>query len=433
MWFHFFLGNHYDSGKLTLQDMVQWFEAGLRELGHQVTIGDQLAPSAVNLIWEHFLTRKQAEGILESGVTFGLVGTEIPDGKGFNWRHFPPWPARWDAFQVVARGAAFIWSMIESSVPDYAQFAPTAYAELGFSDLLVPYESGLDTEFDFGFFGLMTPYRRAVLDKIGRHFKVAVPEGLLSPGDLRTFIARSRIGICFRQSPEWPIPSPTRLGRLLLARRGIAAESTPVTTRQSSLVPTAPTDGDFAEFCLSRLRANWKAEADEAFERYRATMPMRQIMERLLDQTVLGNVRVGNAGSHTPDDRRIGVKGLCAGEPPVVVAEYKSYNIVRCGDAFAAVSWRLGETCVQRFLDGTASPESATDFVVPLSPVEHLQHRIDLIEMTRSAQAAIELATTPAHSNPTKTWFHAPHRVGRLARRAVRRLLKLANSRTTTG
>ena len=49
----------------------------------------------------------------------------------------------------------------------------------------------------------------------------------------------------------------------------------------------AAKDEDFASFCLECVRGPWKQRAEEAYERFRAAMPMKTIMERLLDETVL--------------------------------------------------------------------------------------------------------------------------------------------------
>ena len=55
MWFHLFTGNHNPFGAASLHDMMDWLTAGLTELNHEVTVGDTLAPNAINIIWENFV------------------------------------------------------------------------------------------------------------------------------------------------------------------------------------------------------------------------------------------------------------------------------------------------------------------------------------------------------------------------------------------
>ncbi len=70
-----------------------------------MTIGDTVAPNAINLIWEN-MTAAQGEWLRTSGLRYGLVATEIPDGTGFNNRQDGDWATRWQGFQSAARGCA---------------------------------------------------------------------------------------------------------------------------------------------------------------------------------------------------------------------------------------------------------------------------------------------------------------------------------------
>jgi putative peptidoglycan lipid II flippase len=287
MKFHICLANHDPVGRLTLVDMIDWVSAGLKELGHSVTVSpNSLDISAINLIWEQFYPGF-AEELRQSKAVFGIVATEIPTGREFNHRDDGIWPLRFRLFPSVAKRAAFIWTTVEQTVPFYSQFAPTAYLELGFSEALIPEPRQVAQDVDFFFCGLATPHRRAIIEELQRHCKVVWPSQILSKEDLSLLIARSKIGLSFRQSPTWPVPSPTRLGRLLMAKKGIVSETTPVVTRQSSLIPLLPPEVNLSEFALQFLRSGeWKVRAEEAFEEYRRTMPMREIMHRVLTATV---------------------------------------------------------------------------------------------------------------------------------------------------
>ena len=334
MWFHFCTFNHDPIGRSTLADMAAWFEAGLLDLGHKVTFSDlQMEPQAINLLWECFRPGMGRQ-ISETGVKYGIIATEIPDGVSFNWREEPHWRERFNAFAEVAAGSSFIWTMVESTIPYYSQFCPTAFIELGFSGRLIPDYINSKPEFDFSFFGLRTPYRLEAVERIRRHAKVEWPEKFLSATDVGTLIGKTRVGLNFKQSDRWPVPSPTRLGRLLMAKRAIAAERTDTETRQGAIAGLAPEGQDFVEFALQTLNSDWKQRAERAFEAYRSQMLMRTIVESVLDRTVSG---VTVAAGEQPSI------ALSAPVPPPSLVESRAgWNIVFWHDQYFALLQSCG-------------------------------------------------------------------------------------------
>lgn len=388
VWFHFCTANHNEVGRSTLVDMTDWFRAGLLDLGHKVTFSDSHVESgAINVFWERFRPQMGDE-LAKAGIVYGIVATEIPDGHAFNWRQEPEWKERFDAFHEVARGASFIWTMVESTLPFYSQFCRTAYIELGFSERLISAQASSRPDHDFSFFGLRTPYRERLVERLRRYANVEWPEKFLSPQEVAELIGKSKIGLSFRQSESWPIPSPTRLGRLMMAKRGVAAEFVPVATRQGEIVGVCPQSSDFAEYALEILNSDWKGRAEGVFEAYRAKMPMRNIMERVLDQTVSGlhasrpasrpasrqamkQPMLGRLWNTAREARRLGARLLrktaadepsmridmtsAMGEPPILIDSVGSYNIVYFRQTFIAVPQSLGEIDLARY-DLTSLP-----------------------------------------------------------------------------
>ena len=305
MWFHLFTGNHDKFGTITLHDMMEWVIAGLTDLKHEVTVGTTIAPHAINIIWENFF--EPDVGIFDQHqFTFGLIATEIPTGRTFNWLEHDPWLTRRRWFDRIAPRAAFIWSMIEEPIERYRHWAPTGFLEMGFSERLVDEVFFAEPEFDFGFYGLsISPYRQQILEKLKARFTITTPDRFLQGRELNRFIASFKVGLCLKHMPRWPVSSPCRLSRLLHARRGAAAEYVPVRTGPSAFVTMAEKDQDFASFCLECVRGPWKRRADEAHERFRAAMPMKTIMERLLDETVSVAVRSVGTSPAREDGRRL--------------------------------------------------------------------------------------------------------------------------------
>ncbi len=286
MWFHLFTGNHDEFGTITLHDMMEWLTAGLTELKHEVTVGDTIAPNAINIIWENFFN-EDLRIFEKRRFTFGLIATEIPTDHTFNWLPDDPWLTRRRCFDRIAPRAAFIWSMMNDPMNLYRQWAPAGLLEMGFSERILDDVFLEEPEFDFGFYGLtISPYRQQLLEQLGRHFTIATPDRFLLGRELNKFIASFKVGLCLKHMPNWPVSSPCRLSRLLHSKRGAAAEYVPVQTGPSAFVTMAEKDQDFASFCLDCVRGPWKQRAEDAYERFRAAMPMKTIMERLLDETV---------------------------------------------------------------------------------------------------------------------------------------------------
>lgn len=342
MRFHLFLGNHDQTGRDTIHDMMEWLTAGLTELNHQVTVDKFIAPNAINVIWENFVD-KDVEVFDDSRFKFGLIATEIPVGQTFNWLDHEPWLTRRRCFEKIAPRAQFIWSMVEEPVKAYERWAPAGYLELGFSEKIIDPVFFEEPKADFGFYGLhISSYRNAVLDRLKSQFVVATPDRFLKGHELNQFIASFKVGICLKHSAQWTIPSPARISRLLHAKRGIAAEYTPVRTRATRFVSMAEENEDFAEFCLNVLHDRWKQRAEDAYEQFRAAMPMKQILEQLLDKTVWKSLSSGAVETlaHHGDVVRHPV--IPYESEPQLVDRLETYNLVRFQNRVYALEQALG-------------------------------------------------------------------------------------------
>jgi hypothetical protein len=286
MHFHICLGNHEPAGIATLHDQVAWVLGGLESLGHQVTYSPKtLLDGAVNLLWENFGT-ELGEWLTNSHVRYGIVATEIPDGRGFNCRRDPTWQQRWQGFELAARRAEFIWCLVDEAVPAYQRHATSAYLELGYTERLLPPGPRARPTYDFSFAGEARDYRKTIIDGLSRQATVRYGGGLVGVDEQLDNLRMGRVGLALKQSADWRWPSPARLGRLVHERIPVAAERTDVEIGVSRLVPKPAPGEDFVSWALGRLEQDLEAEADATFETYRATMPMRTCMERALDQTL---------------------------------------------------------------------------------------------------------------------------------------------------
>jgi hypothetical protein len=295
--FHFCAYNHGDFGRQTLVDMFRWLRAGLQELGHEVTYSPDTAdPSAVNVLWEFFVPVEVGERLAASDLTYGLIVTEYMDGVGFNIgsplsaaadRRDEAHRIRGEGFRAAARSAKFFWSMVESNVVPLRELAPASFVELGYADSLVPKLTEEPT-IDFSFTGILTPYRAKILEKLEERAVVVRPKSLalLSVEERDALFWTTRINLSPNKTDNWQMPSPVRVGMALLAKRGIALDRTPQQTRQSRLVESCPEGMSFVDFALSQLGGNWREAARIAFDRFRSELPMKEITERILEESL---------------------------------------------------------------------------------------------------------------------------------------------------
>jgi len=284
--FHFYLGNHDYPGRETLNDSIFCLAAGFAELGHRFTVSEtQLEHGKINILWELF-SPEQGRQLAESGAVYGLVTTEIPDGGGFNNRRDGLWADRWIGFQRAASKASFIWSLVEEAVPTYRSWAPTTFLEMGYSALLLPPKPVAPPTHDFSFFGYPTPYREELLGRLEKQASVNWHRGFVATAELAPLIAKARVGIALKLAGDWPLPSATRLSRLMHAGVGIACERTPRTTRQSRMLRQQPQTMDFVDFALECLATQSKNEAEAVLAQYRTELPMKRVMEEALDLTL---------------------------------------------------------------------------------------------------------------------------------------------------
>lgn len=179
MKFNVVLWNHNPLGQRSLEDVIGLIGHQLRALGHEA----MWVPGGVefigpddgyNVIVEGFTDPVIADlaRVHAAGGRFLCIATEEPTEKGFN--HGLP-------FEMVDRQkkfpeAAKYFDGILHTIPGehvrswYAQFAPTAFLDLGYSPTLDRLRVGRKPEpkYDFGFYGSLSPRRHKILEKLAK-------------------------------------------------------------------------------------------------------------------------------------------------------------------------------------------------------------------------------------------------------------------------
>jgi len=221
--FHFYLGNHDSIGKRTLYDLIDYITLGLTYCNHTVTKSSvSLSGRSINLLFENFRVG-HGEVLKESGVKFGIIATEYYDGRRLNFDGSMAWRLRMRGLEEVAPLAKFIWCMYKDCVVYYSNFAPTKHLRLGStgrSDLLFG-----EKNIPISFLGKLTPYRDRYLGILRKKgVIVSSPQGFLSNAKYLGKVKKSRLVLCIRQTPTWPLPSYARVCRALNEGCGVLSD-----------------------------------------------------------------------------------------------------------------------------------------------------------------------------------------------------------------
>ncbi len=173
MLFNFSVFNHCLAGQRCIEDLTAIISAQMEELGHETRATDDadFTRDGYNVLYESFADPGTLDAIAaahEKGYRFLYVATEEPTQDGcFNGRLDNAMDARQAVFPEACRFADGILHLApgQHATRWYSQFAPAAYAELGCARSLLARNDVTEPEYDFGFYGQMTPRRRGYFDK----------------------------------------------------------------------------------------------------------------------------------------------------------------------------------------------------------------------------------------------------------------------------
>jgi hypothetical protein len=107
------------------------------------------------------------------------------------------------------------------------------------------------------------------------------------------------------------------------------------------------------------LHSHWKRRAEDTFDAYRAKMPMRKIMERVLDCTVFGinssrpkSMSAERGTDISAHESKTSIKinmGGKFGDPPVLIGSVGDYNMVYFREKYIGLRQSLGPIDLQQY------------------------------------------------------------------------------------
>jgi len=305
-------GNHDNSHGIA--DTVLFLKNALQDCGHTACISHTIVPGQVNIVMEHFVAEQHLRALLEghaAGARFILIGTEPIVGGSFNggvegthWHYSNQayWKLRFELFKLAAQLADVIWVLAESMVPGYARLfpeLPVRFLPHGHVNNFATVQQRPEPErdIDFYFSGSLTEHRKRIIRTLAQTRSV-VTNDQNTPEYLRQDqLSRSKVCLSLRLSPHNDIPSVSRMHFHLQNRSFLLHEAYALPCPLDPFVLQTPCD-DLITWAHAALDLpNRREIADGMYERFKAALPMTQLLPPLLDEALARAARPQRAPS----------------------------------------------------------------------------------------------------------------------------------------
>lgn len=291
--FLFWTANHNKEGQASLRDVVDIISHQMRALGHAagwLEENNKLLPRSegYNVVVEGFtpvVIGTMAE-YHAKGARFLILATEEPSDKGFNQGTQAEMVYRQDMFPHAAKFADGILHLVPGDHVNkwYGQFAPSAYAELGYAGTLLRDATNIVPTYDFGFFGSLTNRRKRLLKRLstrngGKPVKVV---GNFPDQDVRDQKMREvKVILQVRKFDAMGLVSSSRCNTALCIGRPVVAEPHLLSDPWDKVVKFSKSDEEFFDAALF-VKAMWRSTWANQVLRFKQLLtPQRCIGEPL--------------------------------------------------------------------------------------------------------------------------------------------------------
>lgn len=291
--FNILLGNLKPHLWEMVSDSVRFVRLGLEASGAQVRVGtNQLDKGATNLFFDRFYEDQTLPHQMKlAGVRYGLVCTEVLSTDGtWNYGAEGGDGAEFAAFELAARGASFVWCLLEESVAACAAMnANTAYLPFGFlpeMETLTRAPAG-SRDIDVLLSGLASPRRDAIMQAFHDDGRAICYPAMPVPAHLRdALMERTRINLSIQKTDAHEIISVSRICHSVINRVPVFLETSNAEAPFAKLCLTAA-PGDAVAAAGAHLGdTDLEAWAEARYQELADTMPMADTMARVLADTV---------------------------------------------------------------------------------------------------------------------------------------------------
>jgi hypothetical protein len=266
------------------RDFILATKYGLESLGHDVILsGLTVDAHRFNLVvGAYFLPPAELHKLAQLPFGVAHVNTEViaKDQLNFN-------PKKTDfkgAYLPALQAGAFVWDVILDNLPEHKRLGTRAhFMRWGWHEKMEDITHSAEKEFDFYFFGLISPRRHGIItDLLDRGFSGMADHSC--PYFLRNDrIARARVNLNIVQEDVYTHVNSFRICYLANNRCAMLSEAENDPANYLEVAHVVHRKEEIAEALRYLLEADrWKALGESAYEKFRA-VPMKRCMEELLD------------------------------------------------------------------------------------------------------------------------------------------------------
>lgn len=288
---HFTTFNHCPQGQRAVQELADIIGHQIAALGHVVSWTDRadFSTDGVNFVFESFADPNYPAlpAIAEAharGCRFVYVATEQPGASGaFNDASDHGMRDRQKAFPEAARYALGIIHLVSGDQVTewYDNFAPAAYAELGYAPGLERPDDSVSVSLDFGFFGKRTVRREAILSWLQRYGTLINVIDFRPATDRDAAMRMARVIVQIREHAGTQVVSTSRCNTALHLGRPVVAEPHAAPGVWGEIIPFSKSLDAFVDDAVEALSC-WREMHRNQMERFRDLLtPQRCIGEPL--------------------------------------------------------------------------------------------------------------------------------------------------------
>lgn len=301
MLFQFHDFNHCPQGKIAIADIIAIMGHQLIALGHEVGWPSDGPMNFIsldrgyNVLLEAFTDDGTIETIAaahEGGCAFVYVATEEPSPLGFNMGNAYGMIERQKVFPIAACYCDAILHLVPGSATTawYSQFAPAAYAELGYAPGLVYHEpaGAPEPEYDFGFYGQTTPRREEIFAKLRGYGTLLTEYRLMLPRAERdALMRRARVIVTVRAQDNVEYVSSTRCATALFLGRPVIAEPHDIKLAWDQVVHFASDYEPFYDDAARAAHGDWRVLREQQLAKMAYALPPEYCLGRALKEVGL--------------------------------------------------------------------------------------------------------------------------------------------------
>jgi hypothetical protein len=315
--------SHSEIGTRSLEDIIEIISGQLIALGHTSVWGKDVradvternrhfvsGDNGINIIVEGFREHHipTIADMHARGARFIVLATEEPTEKGFNYGTQQEMVERQQVFPLVAPYVDGIIHLVPGDhvTSWYGQFAPAAYTELGWSPQIMRKpnppiavkKDGVvqkiisEPDYEFGFFGSLTPRRHKLLKKLARKVTnndkaIVLMHDFGTRTDRDNEMRRAKVILQLRKFDEMGLVSSSRCNTALAIGRPVIAEPHDLAYPWNDVVRFSKTQESFFDEAMA-VRAMWRGVYQHQLAKFRSTFPPEACIGRALEQLGIG-------------------------------------------------------------------------------------------------------------------------------------------------